>query len=158
MRISQLVVDFPEIAVLDVPSLFVDPVRRAGGRRLAAAARRGEPPASLSIAPYPAELIEHVVLAGERITIRPIRPEDAEAHGAFFSRLSPEDIRYRFFSAIRELSRRTDGSADAGRLRREKWHSSPIREASGDTVGVARLVCETAHRPWRVRRDRAGRT
>ena len=38
------------------------------------------------------------------MTIRPIRPEDAQAHTAFFSRLSPQDIRYRFFSAMRELS------------------------------------------------------
>ena len=38
------------------------------------------------------------------LTIRPIRPEDAAAHADFFKRLTPEDIRYRFFSALRELS------------------------------------------------------
>ena len=41
---------------------------------------------------------------GERLIVRPIRPEDAEQHGAFFARLSPQDIRYRFFTAMRELS------------------------------------------------------
>ena len=142
VRISQLVVDFPEIAVLDVPSLFVDQsgVLVADAWLLLRGAN--EPPASLSIAPYPAELIEHVVLAGERITIRPIRPEDAQAHGAFFSRLSPEDIRYRFFSAIRELSAEQTARLTQVDYGREMAFIA-IREASGDTVGVARLVCET---------------
>jgi acetyltransferase len=142
VRISQLIVDFPEIAVLDVPSLFVDQsgVLVADAWLLLRGA--GEPPASPSIAPYPAELIEHVVLAGERITIRPIRPEDAQAHGGFFSRLSPEDIRYRFFSAIRELS-----AVQTARLTQVDYDREmaliAVREASGDTIGVARLVCET---------------
>jgi acetyltransferase len=34
---------------------------------------------------------------------RPIRPEDEHAHNEFFSRLSPEDIRFRFFGLIQEL-------------------------------------------------------
>jgi acetyltransferase len=38
------------------------------------------------------------------VTLRPIRPEDAEAHAAFFARLSPEDVRFRFFAPIRSLS------------------------------------------------------
>ncbi len=62
VRISQLVVDFPEIAVLDVPSLFVD----QSGVLVADAwlLLRGEndPPGRLSIAPYPSELVEHVQL------------------------------------------------------------------------------------------------
>ena len=71
----------------------------------------------LAIAPYPVELIEHCNSATESMTIRPIRPEDADAHTAFFSRLSPQDVRFRFFSAIRELSAEQIGAADPGRLR-----------------------------------------
>ena len=59
VRISQLIVDFPEIAELDVPSLFVD----ADGVLAADAWLRlrgpDEPAGRLAIAPYPAELIEH---------------------------------------------------------------------------------------------------
>jgi acetyltransferase len=83
-----------------------------------------------------------VLLGRERITIRPIRPEDAQAHGAFFSRLSPEDIRYRFFSAIRELSAEQTARLTQVDYDREMAFIA-VREASGDTVGVARLVCET---------------
>ena len=45
-------------------------------------------------------------MRGERLIIRPIRPEDAAQHAMFFQRLSPEDIRYRFFTAMRDLSPR----------------------------------------------------
>ena len=41
---------------------------------------------------------------GEWFLIRPIRPADAAKHNAFFHRLSPEDIRLRFFAAVRELT------------------------------------------------------
>jgi acetyltransferase len=65
----------------------------------------GETGGGLAITPYPAELAEHWATPdGERLMIRPIRPEDADQHGAFFHRLSPQDIRYRFFTAMRELS------------------------------------------------------
>lgn len=40
------------------------------------------------------------------ILIRPIRPEDEALMHAWFARLSPEDIRLRFFSALKELDRR----------------------------------------------------
>ncbi len=104
VRISQLVIDFPEIAVLELPSVFVD----ASGVAVADAWLRlrgpQEPVSRLAIAPYPVELTEHRLVGNEAITIRPIRPEDAQAHKAFFSRLSPQDIRFRFFSSMRELS------------------------------------------------------
>ena len=104
VRISQLIVDFPEIEVLDVPSMFVDATGVVAVDAWLRLRNPGEPAVRLAIAPYPEELVEHRVLGGEAMTIRPIRPEDAQAHTAFFSRLSPQDIRYRFFSSMRELS------------------------------------------------------
>ncbi len=142
VRVSQLIVDFPEIAVLDVPSLFVDQTGVMVADAWLKLRGADAPPPRLAIAPYPAELIEHVLLGGERITIRPIRPEDAQAHGAFFSRLSPEDIRYRFFSAMRELSAEQTARLTQVDYDREMAFIA-VREATGDTVGVARLVCET---------------
>jgi acetyltransferase len=142
VRISQLIVDFPEIAVLDVPSVFAD----AGGVLAVDAWLRlrgpEEPAKRLAIAPYPAELTEQRVIGGEQITIRPIRPEDGQAHTAFFSRLSPQDIRFRFFSAMRELSpeqtvRLTQVDYD--------WEMAfiAVRDATGETVGVSRLACDS---------------
>ena len=81
---------------------------------------------------------------GERLIVRPIRPEDAEEHGAFFSRLSPQDIRYRFFTAMRELSAEQMARLTQIDYDREMAFIA-VREASGETVGVARLVCEDEH-------------
>jgi acetyltransferase len=139
VRISQLVVDFPAIAEIDVNPLFA----AADGVLVADAWIRlrgaGEPPAELAIPPYPAELGGTYEAAGERFVIRPIRPEDAAAHGAFFRRLSPEDIRYRFFSALREMSPEQTARLTQIDYDREMAFIA-VREATGETVGVARLV------------------
>jgi acetyltransferase len=141
VRVSQLIVDFPEIAELDVPSLFVD----ADGVLAADAWLRlrgqDEPPVRLAIAPYPVELTEHRQVGPDRMTIRPIRPEDAAAHSAFFSRLSPRDIRFRFFSAMRELSAEQTARLTQIDYDREMAFIA-VNETTGDTVAVARLACD----------------
>jgi RimJ/RimL family protein N-acetyltransferase len=58
-------------------------------------------------APYPAELETSVVLAdGTEILIRPIRQDDVDRLEAFFSRLSPTTIYFRFHAPLREMPRR----------------------------------------------------
>ena len=55
--------------------------------------------------PYPKEMEETFVLAsGRRVLLRPIRPEDEPAHRALLAKLSPRDIRFRFFGMVREFS------------------------------------------------------
>lgn len=140
VRVSQLVVDFPGIAELQLDPLFAD----ADGVLVADAWLRLRPPgesAALAIAPYPAELSETVQLGGERLTIRPIRPEDAEAHAALFRRLTPEDVRYRFFSLLRDLSPEQIARMTQVDYGREMAFVA-VREEAGETVGVARLVRE----------------
>jgi acetyltransferase len=141
VRISQLIVDFPEIAELDVPSLFVDSDGVLAADAWLRLRGADEPAPRLAIAPYPAELIEHRHLGGEAITIRPIRPEDAQAHTAFFARLSPQDIRYRFFSAIRELSPEQTVRLTQVDYDREMAFIA-VRNATNETVAVARLACD----------------
>jgi acetyltransferase len=55
--------------------------------------------------PYPSELEETVQLDdGLSVLLRPIRPDDEAEHYIFLSKLSPEDIRFRFFGKIGQMS------------------------------------------------------
>ena len=142
VRVSQLVVDFPEIAVLDIPALFTDPDGVMAADAWLRLRGPDEPTVRLAIAPYPSELVEHRQIGGDRMTIRPIRPEDAQAHGAFFARLSPQDIRYRFFSAMRELSPEQTVRLTQVDYDREMAFIA-VRDETGETVGVSRLACDS---------------
>ena len=143
VRISQLLVDFPEIAEFDLNPLIVDTdgvVAADAWLRLRAV---GDDGGGLAISPYPSEMIEHwTTKDGERLIVRPIRPEDAEQHGAFFARLSPQDIRFRFFTAMREMSAEQTARLTQIDYDREMAFVAS-REATGETVGVARLVSES---------------
>jgi acetyltransferase len=105
LKVSQLTIDFGEIAELDINPLLAD---HEGVLALDARirVRRFDKPAAtrLSIRPYPSELEETVALAdGTRFLLRPIRPEDEPQLVAGFAQLSPQSIRMRFFSTMREL-------------------------------------------------------
>ena len=66
---------------------------------------------------------------GEWFLIRPIRPADAAKHNAFFHRLSPEDIRLRFFAAVRELT-----PAQLDKFTRLDSRSSPLTAQLGPAM------------------------
>ncbi len=130
VRVSQLVIDLPALATLSLdpvadPALTLRPPGQTG---------------RLVLPPYPAALAEQWDARGETLTIRPIRPEDAAAHAAFFSRISPEDVRFRFFSSLRALS--PERIARMTQVDYDREMAFVAVRANGDTVGVSRLVCE----------------
>src|SRR5690606_14859251 len=98
VQVSQLIVDIPEIVEIDINPLFAGNegvVCIDAHMRVDAAARR---PGRLAIRPYPKNLEEAVQLrSGREILLRPIRPEDEPAHQTLLSRMTPEDLRMRFF-------------------------------------------------------------
>lgn len=142
VRVSELLQDHPRIATLTIDPLFAD---QDGVRAIDAqvALRPAGERADMAIAPYPAELAQTVDARGERVLIRPIRPEDAEAHAALFTRLTPDDIRFRFFNVMREVSPEQIARMTQVDYDREMAFVA-VRPESGETVGVARLVLDPA--------------
>jgi acetyltransferase len=61
--------------------------------------------ARFAIKPYPVELeSETVDRDGKTLAIRPIRPDDEPLIQAFVRKLTPEDVRMRFFGPMREMT------------------------------------------------------
>lgn len=112
VAVSQLLVDVPELAELDI-HLLLDGQGRATVREARArlSAQRPAGAANFPIRPYPAELVETVDWRGQPLTLRPIRPEDEAQHRAFLERMAPEDIRLRVFHV-----RHSIGHAELARL------------------------------------------
>jgi acetyltransferase len=59
----------------------------------------------MAITPYPRHLVQKGFLTdGTPLTIRPIRPEDAESEQAFVRELSDEARQFRFMYSLKELT------------------------------------------------------
>lgn len=145
-KLSQLVVDVPEIVELDINPLLADAdgVIAVDARVKVRPAR--EPGAArLAIRPYPRELEGTAVARdGTTFALRPIRPEDAPELQALIGRLSPRAARLRFFSALRALS-----SRDAARLTQIDYDremaivlTEPGPAGKVPIFGVVRLVAD----------------
>ncbi len=108
LRISEMVCELPHINELDINPLFVDDkgVIAADVRiKIDRPPTRPEPYAHMAIHPYPSHLVSHHHLPdGTHLTIRPIRPEDADIEQEFVRNLSPEAKYFRFMQTLDELT------------------------------------------------------
>lgn len=145
MQVSQLVADVPELLEMDINPLFADErgVTAVDARMKIAAAKPD--PHRLAIRPYPKWLEETILLRdGRAVLLRPIRPEDEPAHHVFISKLTPEDVRFRFFHykaslPHSEMARLTQIDYD-----REMAFIAVAPGADGEpeTLGVMRAVAD----------------
>ncbi|MBV7535262.1 bifunctional acetate--CoA ligase family protein/GNAT family N-acetyltransferase [Duganella sp. sic0402] len=144
VQVADMVADLPELLELDLnPLLAIGGSVVALGARMQLAKARGRR-AELAIRPYPQELEERLDWNGGQILLRPIKPEDGAQHQQFFSALAPEDIRLRFFSAMRELP-----PAQLARLTQIDYDRAmafiatrPNAQGQAETLGVVRAVLD----------------
>ena len=148
VQVSQLIVEQPEIVGLTINPLFVD----ATGVFAVEAAIEVAPAADsaesrLAIRPYPKDVEEDFTLVnGREVLLRPIRPEDEPAHYEFLSRVTPEDMRLRFFHHVRrlphaEMARLTqiDYDREMAIIATSPGENDP---ATPETLGVVRIVAD----------------
>ena len=108
LRVSEMVCELPELVELDINPLIADEtgVIAVDARAvLRPAAARRDRYGHMAIHPYPAELVSvWQPREGPQVTIRPIRPEDAELEKAFMRGLSSASRYFRFMDTLRELT------------------------------------------------------
>lgn len=105
VKISQLVIDMPEVAELDINPLLADEYGViALDARIRVKRRVADGGWRFAIRPYPSELEETIALSdGTKLLLRPVRPEDEPAIQRGFQKLTPQDVRMRFFAAMKTL-------------------------------------------------------
>jgi acetyltransferase len=167
VKLAQLAADLPEVRELDLNPLLVDQNGAiAVDARIAVApiaktrsTVSGHP--RFAIRPYPKEWERHTTLKdGIAVFIRPVRPEDERLYGAFFSAITEQDLRLRFFAPVKDR-----GHAFLARLTQLDYARAmafiAIEESSGKMLGVVRLHAsadyESAEYAILVRSDLKGR-
>jgi acetyltransferase len=108
LRVSEMVCELPWIRTLDINPLIVD---EHGAVAVDARIAIDNIPLTagrydhMAIHPYPSHLAtQYQTPDGKTVTIRPIRPEDADLEQEFVRNLSPETKYFRFMNTLRELS------------------------------------------------------
>ena len=150
VKLAQLAADIPEIRELDINPLLADRdgVIAVDARVSVAPAgafganQKGPWHSRFVIRPYPKEWERHVdLLQGRRMFVRPVRPEDDALFREFFARVTEEDLRLRFFQAVRHFSHEF-----IARLTQLDYARSialvAIDPGSGQMLGAVRLLAD----------------
>ena len=148
VRFSNMIVDFPEIAEIDI-----NPLAASKGEITSIdtrvvidpeALKVVDPYAHLSILPYPTKyVISWRLKDGTEVTLRPIRPEDEKIEYEFVRGLSDETSKFRFFRIIKELSHEDLVRFCNIDYDREMAIIAEIRDGGKKKeIGVGRLILE----------------
>ena len=107
IRVSQLVVDFPEIETLVLDPLIISSNRRMAAVDVKISLKQTAlvSPAHLATTPYPNQYeFNETLKDGTPVLIRPIKPDDAAAHQEMVAGFSPQTRYFRFFSLREEIT------------------------------------------------------
>ncbi|NOH81126.1 bifunctional acetate--CoA ligase family protein/GNAT family N-acetyltransferase [Vibrio sp. RE86] len=143
VRISQMVVDCPQVHELDI-----HPVLANGSNftiidaDLILKRYEGDAQQRLAIRPYPVEYEELITLKdGEEVLLRPILPEDEPDHAAFINNVSKEDLYKRFFSDVGEFNHEALANLTQIDYDREMAFVAVSQTRSGSPIiGVSRAL------------------
>jgi len=104
VKLSHLVTTLGRVVELDINPLLAD---RSGVVALDArivVRPGGREQTPLAIRPYPQQLEREIeTRSGQRLTLRPVRPEDEAAMVDMLRRSSKEDVRMRFFGTLKDF-------------------------------------------------------
>ncbi|MBF9195681.1 bifunctional acetate--CoA ligase family protein/GNAT family N-acetyltransferase [Microvirga terrestris] len=108
VKLAQMAADLPDLRELDINPLLADETGViAVDARVAVApeTRKGSGHPRFAVRPYPKEWERTIGLRnGKNAFVRPVRPEDEEEFRRFFEKITPEDLRLRFFAPVRDFS------------------------------------------------------
>ena len=144
VKLAQMAADLSEIREVDLNPILADENGLiVVDARVAIApiepVRRGRGHPRFAIRPYPKEFEKTIFMkTGERVLLRPIRPEDEQLYHAFFPLVTAEDLRMRFFGFQKDFSH-----GFIARLTQLDYARAiafvAIQEATGIMLGVVRL-------------------
>ena len=110
VKLAQLAADLPEVREADLNPVLAGPhgviVLDARVSVQAEPARKGVGASNprFAIRPYPRELERTLTLEGGwQVFTRPVRPDDTPLVQAFLDRISPDDLRQRFFGPVKTV-------------------------------------------------------
>src|SRR6185437_6632241 len=143
IRLSRIVSDHAELAEIDINPLLADSTGvLALDARIRVQAAKAPPAARLAIPPYPSDLVSLETLRdGTPLRLRPIRPEDEPAIVALAGRMTREDLRMRFFIAMKELTHQFAAKLTQIDYDREMALVAEP-ETGGEIWGVARFFAD----------------
>ncbi|MDE1251150.1 bifunctional acetate--CoA ligase family protein/GNAT family N-acetyltransferase [Vibrio aestuarianus] len=143
VRISQMIIDCPQIHELDI-----HPVLANGSQftildaDLILKPFQGDGHSRLAIRPYPSELEERVTLRDNSVVmLRPILPEDEPQHAEFIHNVSKEDLYKRFFSDVGEFNHEALANFTQIDYDREMaFVAVDSNDGEGKIIGVSRAL------------------
>lgn len=166
VKLAQLAADIPEIDELDINPLLADETgvltvdaRIAVGAPVRKFAGPGN--ANFAVRPYPSQWVRHLELKDHmQIMVRPIRPDDEPLIYEFVRHVTKEDLRLRFFAAMKQFSHEF-----IARLTQLDYARAmafvAFDEATGEMVGVVRIhsdsIYETGEYAILLRSDLKGK-
>lgn len=149
VKLAQLAADLPEIREVDInPLLAGETGVIAVDARVAVAPAttvRGQGNPRFAIRPYPAQWERTLQLAdGMPVFVRPVRPEDEGIFETFFTKVTADDLRLRFFSPVKEFSHNF-----IARLTQLDYARSmafvALHATTGEMLGAVRLHADANH-------------